>query len=103
MKKLSLEERWLSKLDESLDDESCWIWKGSVSSQGYGKLRVDGKNILAHQIGWQIGWRLLGNTGCRGKTHLRNKCGNKLCVNPDHWEKELKVKSLLGCTEEDMD
>ena len=99
MKKLSLEERWVSKIDESSDDNSCWLWKGSRSTQGYGKLRVAGKDLLAHQIGW----KLMGKSGCRGKTYLRNKCGNKFCVNPDHWEKELKVKSLFGYNEDDLD
>lgn len=99
MKKLSLEERWVSKIDESSDDNSCWLWKGSRSTQGYGQMCVNKKQVLAHQIGWQ----LMGNSVCRGKTHLRNKCGNKLCVNPDHWEKELKVKSLFVCTGEDLD
>ena len=99
MKKQSLEERWISKIDESSDDNSCWLWIGSRSTQGYGQMCVNKKQVLAHQIGWQLSGRSL----CRGKTHLRNKCGNKLCVNPDHWEKELKVKSLLGCSGEDMD
>jgi hypothetical protein len=99
MKKLSLEERWVSKIDESSDDDSCWLWIGSRSTQVYGQMCVNKKLVLAHQIGWQLSGRSL----CRGKTHLRNKCGNKICVNPDHWEKELKVKSLLGCSGEDLD
>jgi|PlaIllAssembly_1097288.scaffolds.fasta_scaffold2188956_1 hypothetical protein len=99
MKRLSLEERWVERVDEPSDDNSCWIWNGSRSTQGYGKLRVEGKDLLAHQIGWKI----MGKSPCRGKTYLRNKCGNKLCVNPDHWEKELKVKSLLGCNGKDAD
>lgn len=82
MKKLSLEERWLSRIKEFSDVESCWLWKGSISSQGYGKLRVDGKDLLAHQIGW----RLVGNDSPPKGSALRNQCGNILCVNPQHWK-----------------
>lgn len=91
MKKLSLEERWVVRITEPSDDDSCWLWKGSVSSQGYGKLRVEGKDILAHQIGW----KLAGNESPPKGYGLRNQCGNVLCVNPQHW-KILPLHMNLG-------
>jgi hypothetical protein len=91
MKKLSLEERWLERVVEPSDDNSCWLWKGSVSSQGYGKLRVEGKDLLAHQIGW----KLAGNDSPPKGSILRNQCGNVLCVNPQHW-KILPLHMNLG-------
>ena len=47
MKRLSLEERWVERVDEPSDDNSCWIWNGSRSTQGYGKLRVEGKDLFS--------------------------------------------------------
>lgn len=91
MKKLSLEERWLVRVAEPSDDNSCWLWKGSISSQGYGKLRVEGKDLLAHQIGW----KLAGNDSPPKGSALRNQCGNVLCVNPQHW-KILPLHLNLG-------
>lgn len=90
MKKQSLEERWLSKIDVSSDVNSCWMWKGGRTNQGYGKIIVDKKIVLAHQIGWQ----LVGKSQYHADYYLRNRCGNKLCVNPYHWEKELRQNSL---------
>jgi hypothetical protein len=66
MKKQSLEERWISKIDESSDDDSCWLWIGSRSTQGYGQMCVNKKQVLAHQIGWQLAGRSL----CRGKKNI---------------------------------
>lgn len=91
MKKLSLEERWVSKIDESSDDSSCWLWRGSVSSQGYGQMCINKKQALAHQIGW----KLAGNESPPKGSVLRNQCGNVLCVNPQHW-KVLPLHLNLG-------
>lgn len=82
MKKLSLEERWMSRIEEPSDVESCWIWKGSISSQGYGIIRVNQKQILAHKVGWT----LAGNDSIPKGSVLRNQCGDILCVNPQHWK-----------------
>lgn len=82
MKKLSLEERWLNKVEEPSDDNSCWLWKGSVSSQGYGQMCINKKQVLAHQIGW----KLAGNESPSKGSVLRNQCGNILCMNPQHWK-----------------
>lgn len=91
MKKLSLEERWLNKVEELLDDNSCWLWKGSVSSQGYGQMCINKKQVLTHQIGW----KLAGNDSPPKGSALRNQCGNVLCVNPQHW-KVLPLHMNLG-------
>lgn len=40
MKKLSLEERWVVRITEPSDDDSCWLWKGSISSVDQQKVVV---------------------------------------------------------------
>lgn len=64
--------------------ESCWIWAGFVSSNGYGHYAVclddePNKNYLAHRLSWIIHRGLIP----RGM-HVLHTCDVKLCVNPDH-------------------
>lgn len=91
MKKATLEERWVKRVMESSDDDSCWLWKGSRSTQGYGQMCINKKSVLAHKIGWE----LAGNSSPPKGSALRNQCGNVLCVNPAHW-KILPIHMNLG-------
>jgi hypothetical protein len=57
----------------------CWIWQGTINTEGYGVLRVDYKQWKAHR--WV--WRQQGGTFPKGllPDHL---CRMRACVNPDH-------------------
>lgn len=67
-------------------NSGCWLWMGSVGSNGYGKTaigsRKDGtrRDVLAHQITWVL------NRGPipPGLELDHRRCRNKICVNPDH-------------------
>ncbi|OAA28239.1 HNH endonuclease [Frankia sp. EI5c] len=31
----------------------CWVWTGTVNSDGYGTFHVDGRRVLAHRWVWE--------------------------------------------------
>jgi len=59
----------------------CWIWHGYKHSQGYGRLRVGGRKVLAHRFAYEL---LIGPIP-EGTT-LDHLCENPACVNPAHLE-----------------
>jgi hypothetical protein len=64
----------------------CWNWIGSIQGkgykigQGYGSLRVNNKNILAHRLSYKMHVGPIPE----GMQIDHRVCRNKKCVNPDH-------------------
>lgn len=61
--------------------DTCWIWNGSHTIQGYGRMFADGKNHYAHRIAY-----LLHNGKLTDGLVLDHTCRNRTCVNPQHLE-----------------
>jgi hypothetical protein len=63
----------------------CWIWLGSRSGDGYGRVRIgsrkDGTRQLdgVHRIGW-----MLHRSGVPDGKELDHICRVRACWNPDH-------------------
>jgi len=64
------------------EPESCWEWKGSCGSPGYGNwcFSVNGlpRRGSAHRRAY-----ILFNGDCEGK-QVNHSCGNRKCCNPNH-------------------
>ena len=61
-----------------LKTRTCWIWQGERHRQGYGRLRHDGKRLLAHRMSWFL---IYGEWPTQDLLH---SCDNPPCVNPEH-------------------
>lgn len=73
---MPVEERlwqWISKTD------SCWLWTGALTPQGYGVISVNGKRKLAHRVVYE-----LKVSKIPGGLSIDHKCEVKNCVNPAH-------------------
>lgn len=65
--------------------DSCWIWRGRLDRDGYGKTSLDNRNQGAHRVSYQL---FVGQIP-DGLTidHVRSRgCTSRACVNPAHLE-----------------
>lgn len=57
----------------------CWLWMGSVGTDGYGVVKANGATIGAHRVSW---------ASCYGPIppglFVCHRCDNPPCVNPAH-------------------
>lgn len=73
----TVEERFFLSVDTSGD--GCWEWQAGRDTNGYGRLNIKGKPMLAHRVSWAI--------HCYAITPdllVLHKCDNPPCVNPKH-------------------
>ena len=73
---LSPTERFWANVDKS---DTCWEWTGYFHPYGYGVLYVEGKNILAHRLSWE-----LENGSIPEGMQVLHHCDNPPCVRHDH-------------------
>lgn len=69
--------RFWDKVEGSRVETACWLWKGAVSPNGYGRFQRDGENRMAHREAYRL-------TYSKEPEVVRHKCHNRLCVNPRH-------------------
>lgn len=82
----SLEEKFFARVTKT---DTCWLWKGGLSKDGYGRIyvgRVDGrpKIMFAHRWSYE---HFIGPIP-EGLVidHVEEKCKHRSCVNPEHLE-----------------
>ena len=75
-KPIPWEDRFFEKVVEV---DGCWMWLGAKIN-GYGYFRGPLGPELAHRT---MRRRLRPNLPTNRR--LRNKCGNRACINPEHW------------------
>ena len=62
------------------DPQSCWIWRGANTGNGYGWLYIDGRRVRAHRFSYEIAHNVKLSPDVRALPCVESR----LCVNPAH-------------------
>lgn len=65
----------------SADQSGCWLWTGSRTSAGYGRLHIAGIEIYAHRLVYMISVGPIA-----AGFHIDHLCRTPPCCNPEHLE-----------------
>ena len=57
----------------------CWVWRGGRDADGYGYLKVSGKQVRAHRFAYEM-----YRGAAPGPMFVCHTCDNPPCVNPSH-------------------
>ena len=84
--RIPLEESFWQKVGTAESSELCWLWIGSLHSNGYGQFR----NLLAHRFSYT-----LHKGPIPYGLQIDHLCRNRGCVNPKHLEAVTGKTNLL--------
>ena len=80
--KISIEEKFWSKVAVTADRDKCWEWQAGLSTTGYGAIRLKYKDevwLYAHRLSFILSYGVNPE-----KLEVCHKCDNPPCVNPNH-------------------
>ena len=69
-------ERFMAKVRKT---NSCWIWIGANTGNGYGHLRYKGKDWKAHRFSYKLAYGFIPNNKL-----VCHHCDVKPCIRPSH-------------------
>lgn len=83
-------ERMRAKI--AVADTNCWLWQGEINRNGYGRVWVNGKRLMAHRVAYEA-----FHGAITPGLVLDHLCRNRRCCNPEHLEPvTVKVNTQRG-------
>lgn len=93
----NLTDRFWAKVDRR-DPDECWLFKGAISSSGYGSIKVGGRRgrtILAHRLAYELTHGPLPQIDLEGNRVLVcHRCDTPRCCNPAHLRAGTQADNL---------
>lgn len=82
----TLEQRFWKNANRAENTESCWLWQGSTTADGYGNLGTVllSKGKMKVEKAHKVAWKLLIGPLPEAPLILDHLCRNRACVNPWH-------------------
>lgn len=71
---------YLKSMRYEVDSNGCWVWKMNICSTGYGQVKVNGKNVLAHRYYYSC----YNYDELKEDMQIDHLCRVPACVNPSH-------------------
>jgi uncharacterized protein (UPF0248 family) len=89
------EKRFLSRFKQG-EKESCWIWEGNKTGNGYGSLAINGKQIPTHRLSYEYFVGPIPEGMC-----VCHTCDTPLCLNFNHLWLGTKKDNMRDCVNKD--
>ena len=71
-------------------EDECWDWSGTVTHNGYGRFRFEGKIHYAHRFSYSLAHGELDEEDV--VRHFI--CNNRLCCNPRHMDIDTRENTM---------
>jgi len=75
-----------------VSDAGCWIWQGYKDRDGYGRMRLSGKERFTHRIAYEAWVAPL-----EPKKVIMHTCDTPACCNPDHLKQGTHGENNRDC------
>lgn len=74
----------------SIQDDGCFLWIGTKTGKGYGRVQIRGRRIAIHRLMYEHFRGPIPAGLC-----LDHLCRNRACCNPDHLEPVSLGENIL--------
>lgn len=85
-KEMTTKQKRLFESTQLIDDSGCWIWQGQISNSGYGRTNIRVHEGSVKMVSAQTASYLAFISDIPEGNLVKQRCGNRLCINPKHLE-----------------